>query len=167
MSGEQTLDDLARRFDQRTAPLVILVHGDGDLRPTRANALEVDSHLAGVGIQRLFLLAAFLEQMVPFGRSEFGIVTGRFQSKVGENLVEVVAAKIRDAVRCFDRLFVFSQSHERNIESAATHVVDEQAAANAIAALGAIALRKFDRRSRRLVHQSQHRETSSSAPLPR
>ncbi len=97
--------------------------------------------------------------MVPFGRSEFVIMTSRFESEVGENLVEVIAAKIRNPVGSLDRVIGFSQSHERNIEGAATHVIYQQPAANAAAVLGAVAPGILDGRSRRLVHQPQHGET--------
>src|ERR1035438_7939320 len=106
--------------------------------------LEIDGDLARVGIERLFFLAAFLEQAMAFGGGEGGIVACGFQSEVGEDLVEVVAAEVGNAVGGFDGVLGFAHGDERDVEGAAAHVVDEQAAANAAAALRAVAVGKLD-----------------------
>ena len=96
MSGEKSFHDSASRFHQRTAAFVEYVRTDGYFAPTFSNSLQIDGELAAVGIERLLLLAAFVEQQVPLrpGKRLLRLagLSGFRQGQQSQNFVEVVAA---------------------------------------------------------------------------
>ena len=158
MGSEQALDDFARGFDEGTAALVVGIDGNGNLGPAGTHALEIDGDFAGLRVERFFFLAALLAKTEPFGAGQVDVERGGFHGEIGEDLIEVVATEVRNAVGGVDGVLGFAEGDEGDVEGAAAHVVNEETGAGAAVAFGAVAVGELDGRGRGFVHEADDGE---------
>ena len=102
---------------------VVLGHGDDDVVVAElhddAARLRLELLLGGAGLVEKLLAGAAAEDVVG--------AAGGGQGQVGEGLVEVVAAEAGDAEGGLDDVLGAVDTHERDVEGAATEVIDDDA----------------------------------------
>src|SRR5262249_19726105 len=77
------------------------------------------------------------------------------------NLVELIAAQASDPFRRNNSVSVLAEFDERNVEGAATEIVDQHRGD------GLAAMREFDSGSRRLIEHSKYMETGAAEGFDR
>src|SRR5262249_59025157 len=153
-----------RALHERLTALIERARADHDRAGTLPPPFEINRQSARVGMESLFLFAAFLQQPHPLS-SRPVLDSSLLQRQLEEEAVDIIPAELGDPSTADHLVAAGRHTDDRGIEGPTTEIIDhDQFAAGAgTSTVGMMGI--FDARRRRLIEEPTDQKASAAEGL--